>query len=74
MTRPHTDAVPEHEVRYGLGFWLVGPLTALYGSDYGVSFASTYDPTSGTVSTVIANVETPIQALVHRMQELAATS
>jgi CubicO group peptidase (beta-lactamase class C family) len=74
MTRPHTDPTPEHEMRYGLGFWLDGPVLALYGGDYGVSFGSTCEPSSGTVCTVIANVETPIRAVLHHMQEIAAAS
>lgn len=72
MTHPHADGMAEHQMRYGLGFWLDDPVIALYGGDYGVSFGSTYEPSSGTVCTVIANVETRIRAAVRRMQELAA--
>lgn len=72
MMRPHAGGPPEHPMHYGLGFWLAGALVALYGADDGVAFGSTYEPSSETSCTVIANVNAPILAVVNRMNELAA--
>jgi CubicO group peptidase (beta-lactamase class C family) len=56
MVRPHSEA-PEHEKRYGLGFWLrpSGEAVLLEGYDAGVSFRSVHDPGSGVTHTVISN-------------------
>ena len=56
MVRPHSDA-PEHERRYGLGFWLHPTTDAvmLTGYDAGVSFRSVHDPTDGSTYTVLSN-------------------
>ncbi len=45
------------EQGYGLGFWLgPGPVVSLIGSDAGVSFSSSHDPSRDLTQTVIANV------------------
>ncbi len=56
MTRPHSDA-PDHEKRYGLGFWLHESTDAviLEGYDAGVSFRSLHDPHGDVSATVISN-------------------
>lgn len=56
MTRPRSDA-PEDGRRYGLGFWLhqTGDPVVLVGYDAGVSFSTSYDPTTDVTFTVIAN-------------------
>jgi CubicO group peptidase (beta-lactamase class C family) len=53
---PRSD-VPDHGMRYGLGFWLhpTGPAVMLEGYDAGVSFRSVHDPTTATTHTVISN-------------------
>jgi CubicO group peptidase (beta-lactamase class C family) len=57
MLRPRSHWVEESK-RYGLGFHLheTRDLIWLEGSDPGVSFFSTRDPTDGTTATMIANV------------------
>ena len=56
MVRSHSDA-PEHERRYGLGFWLhpSSDLLMLTGYDAGVSFRTVHDPNEGSTYTVISN-------------------
>lgn len=56
MVRPRSD-VPEHEMRYGLGFWLhaTADRVMLEGYDAGVSFRTVHDPATSTTHTVIAN-------------------
>jgi CubicO group peptidase (beta-lactamase class C family) len=56
MVRPRSDW-PEESERYGLGFHLHATSDAVWleGYDAGVSFRSTYDPASATISTVISN-------------------
>jgi CubicO group peptidase (beta-lactamase class C family) len=56
MVRPWSDA-PDHERRYGLGFWLHASrdVVMLEGYDAGVSFRSAHDPGSGLTYTVISN-------------------
>jgi CubicO group peptidase (beta-lactamase class C family) len=57
MVRPRSDWPEEHK-RYGLGFHLheTRDVVWLEGSDAGVSFASTYDPSTRTSATMISNV------------------
>ena len=57
MTRPRSHWPEEHK-RYGLGFHLheTSDVVWLEGSDAGVSFASTYDPSTRTSATMISNV------------------
>lgn len=57
MLRPRSHCVEESK-RYGLGFHLheTRELISLEGSDAGVSFSSTRDPSDGTTATMIANV------------------
>src|SRR5262249_4694726 len=56
MTRPRSDA-PDHDRRYGLGFWLhaATDTVILEGYDAGVSFRSLHDPHTNTTCTVISN-------------------
>jgi len=56
MTRARVDA-PDHEARYGLGFWLhaTTEVVELEGYDAGVSFGSVHDPRAGVTFTVISN-------------------
>jgi CubicO group peptidase (beta-lactamase class C family) len=56
MTRPRSDA-PEHDRRYGLGFWLHASTDTvlLEGYDAGVSFRSLHDPVTDKTCTVISN-------------------
>jgi CubicO group peptidase (beta-lactamase class C family) len=56
MVRPHSDA-PEHERRYGLGFWLhpSNDLVMLTGYDAGVSFRTVHDRNDGSTNTVLSN-------------------
>lgn len=70
MTRPHAGGPPANERRYGLGFWLSTTAVELDGGDYGVTFRSSFDRSSGTVCTVIANVETRISPVFARVTEL----
>ncbi len=55
MVRPRSDA--PNGMRYGLGFWLDGASDAvvLVGSDAGVGFVSSHDPTRDVTITVICN-------------------
>jgi len=57
MLRPRSHSVEESR-RHGLGFHLheTRDLIWLEGSDPGISFFSTHDPSDGTTATVIANV------------------
>jgi CubicO group peptidase (beta-lactamase class C family) len=48
MVRPRSE-------RYGLGFWVDGPIVRLEGMDAGVSFSSTHDPRADRTATVISN-------------------
>ncbi|MFD9704502.1 serine hydrolase domain-containing protein [Lentzea sp. NPDC059081] len=56
VRRPRHD-VPEESLRYGLGFWLhaTSDVVILVGYDAGASFKSTYDPNTGTTTTVLSN-------------------
>lgn len=72
MTSPQSAGPPDQRMSYGLGFWLDGPAVVLAGGDHGVSFCSVFDRSSGTCSTVVANVETPIGPIVARMREPAS--
>ena len=56
MTRPRSDA-PDHNRRYGLGFWLHASTDTviLEGYDAGVSFRSLHDPHTDTTCTVMSN-------------------
>lgn len=56
MTRPHSED-PEKGARYGLGFWLAetDQSVMLVGSDAGVSFYSTHNPTTGGTWTIMSN-------------------
>ncbi|MDT4917237.1 MAG: hypothetical protein QOH89_1937 [Pseudonocardiales bacterium] len=74
MTRSHAGGPPDNDRHYGLGFWLAGAAVQLDGGDYGVTFRSSYDPSSGTVCTVIANVETRISPVLARAGELIDSS
>jgi CubicO group peptidase (beta-lactamase class C family) len=70
MTRPRAGGPPDSERHYGLGFWLSGRAVELEGGDFGVSFRSRFDPASGSLCTVIANVETRTRPVFARAQEL----
>jgi hypothetical protein len=59
---------------YGFGYWLDGTAVVLDGGDHGVSFRSVFDRSSGAVSTVIANLETPISPAVRKIQDLLASA
>ena len=72
LTRLRADGPPDQALGYGYGVWLDGSVVELHGGDYGVSFCSTYDRSSGVVCTVIANIETRIKPVVHRISELAS--
>lgn len=56
MTRPRSD-VPSEGLRYGMGVYLggSGPELVMEGYDAGVSFRSTYDPTTNTTASVLGN-------------------
>ena len=56
MTTSHASA-PEHDARYGLGFWLhpSGSAIRLEGYDAGISFRSWHDPDTEITHTVIGN-------------------
>jgi CubicO group peptidase (beta-lactamase class C family) len=56
MLRPLSD-VPEHHMRYGLGFWLhpTADRVMLEGFDAGVSFRTVHDPGTRTTHTVLSN-------------------
>jgi CubicO group peptidase (beta-lactamase class C family) len=56
MTRLRSDA-PDHNRRYGLGFWLHASTDTviLEGYDAGVSFRSLHDPHTDTTCTVMSN-------------------
>ena len=56
MTRPQSDrSTTSH--RYGLGFWLANGSEAIFleGSDPGISFRSTFEPSTGLLYTVLSN-------------------
>ena len=61
-------------MQYGYGFWLDGPAVMLDGGDYGVTFRSRYDRSSGAVCTVIANLETRITPLVRKISGLLSAA
>lgn len=69
--RPRSE-IPEDEKRYGLGFHLheTSDVVWLVGHDAGVSFCSTYDPTSGSIGTVICNWTEGAWPIVERLDEL----
>jgi CubicO group peptidase (beta-lactamase class C family) len=56
MVRPRSD-VPEHHMRYGLGFWLhaTADRVMLEGFDAGVSFRTVHDPNARVTHTVLSN-------------------
>jgi CubicO group peptidase (beta-lactamase class C family) len=64
--------IPEQEKRYGLGFHLheTSDVVWLVGHDAGVSFCSTYDPTTATTGTVICNWTEGAWPIVDRLDEL----
>jgi CubicO group peptidase (beta-lactamase class C family) len=72
MTAVHSASTgTRQEYRYGLGFWLParGDTVMLEGYDYGVSFRSTYQPSSGLTCTVLSNTAEgawPMAALLER--------
>jgi CubicO group peptidase (beta-lactamase class C family) len=70
MTRPHSDA-PDHEKRYGLGFWLheSTDTVILEGYDAGVSFRSLHDPVSDTTCTVVSNWSDGAWKLAEALEE-----
>lgn len=74
MVRPRSDA-PEHEKRYGLGFWL-HPSTdtvILEGMDTGVSFRSLHDPGADLTHTVISNTSEGAWPLTNFLAERLGT-
>jgi CubicO group peptidase (beta-lactamase class C family) len=56
LLRPRSD-VPQHSMRYGLGFWLhkSTEVVILAGGDAGVAFRSEHDPVRNITHTVISN-------------------
>jgi CubicO group peptidase (beta-lactamase class C family) len=72
MVRPRSDWPEEHK-RHGLGFHLheTTDVVWLEGSDAGVSFASTYDPSTRTSATMISNVSDAWAIAVLLDEELA---
>jgi CubicO group peptidase (beta-lactamase class C family) len=56
MVRPRSD-VPEHHMRYGLGFWLhaTADRVMLEGFDAGVSFRTVHDSNARVTHTVLSN-------------------
>jgi CubicO group peptidase (beta-lactamase class C family) len=54
MVRPRSE-VPEHSMRYGLGFWLEPAAVRLEGADAGVKFRSVHDPATGVTQTLMSN-------------------
>jgi CubicO group peptidase (beta-lactamase class C family) len=71
MVRPRSDA-PEHEARYGLGFWLhaTREVVELHGYDAGVSFRSVHDPNDGLTHTVLSNTSEGAWAISERLDEV----
>ncbi len=74
MVRPRSDW-PEESKRYGLGFHLheTTDVVWLEGSDAGVSFLSTHDPTRAITHTVISNRTDGAWPVVIRLDELLGT-
>jgi CubicO group peptidase (beta-lactamase class C family) len=74
MVRPRSDA-PEHEKRYGLGFWLHASTDTviLEGMDTGVSFRSLHDPEADLTHTVISNTADGAWPLTHLLAERLGT-
>ncbi|HEY5906370.1 MAG TPA: serine hydrolase domain-containing protein [Actinomycetota bacterium] len=74
MVRPRSDW-PEESKRYGLGFHLheTTDVVWLEGSDAGVSFLSTHDPTRAITHTVISNLTDGAWPVVIRLDELLGT-
>ncbi|MEZ0233657.1 MAG: serine hydrolase domain-containing protein, partial [Actinomycetota bacterium] len=74
MVRPRSDW-PEESKRYGLGFHLheTTDVVWLEGSDAGVSFLSTHDPTRAITHTVISNLTDGAWPVVLRLDELLGT-
>jgi CubicO group peptidase (beta-lactamase class C family) len=75
MLRPRSTS-SDGKVRYGLGFWLhaTRDVAWLTGHDAGVSCASTHDPSSGIVHTVISNTSEGAWPVVERLDELLGTA
>jgi CubicO group peptidase (beta-lactamase class C family) len=71
MTRPRSDA-PDHNRRYGLGFWLHASTDTviLEGYDAGVSFRSLHDPPTDTTCTVMSNWTDGAWPVVRLLAEL----
>lgn len=74
MVRPRSDW-PEESKRHGLGFHLheTTDVVWLEGSDAGVSFLSTHDPTRAITHTVISNRTDGAWPVVIRLDELLGT-
>ncbi len=74
MVLPRSDW-PEESERYGLGFHLheTTDVVWLEGSDAGVSFLSTHDPTRAITHTVISNLTDGAWPVVIRLDELLGT-
>jgi CubicO group peptidase (beta-lactamase class C family) len=74
MVRPRSHA-PEHEKRYGLGFWLHASTDTviLEGMDAGVSFRSLHDPESDLTHTVVSNTTEGAWPLTRHLAERLGT-
>lgn len=70
MTSPQSAGPPAHRMRYGWGVWLDGPRGVLDGGDHGVSFRSTFDPSSRRLWTAAANESRGIDPIMQRLRDL----
>lgn len=75
MVHPRTDA-PEHQARYGLGFWVDESTDAvsLHGFDAGVGFVSVHDRHQRFTYTVMSNKTTGAWPVHQRLHTLLAAS
>ncbi|MEO8178790.1 MAG: serine hydrolase domain-containing protein [Deltaproteobacteria bacterium] len=71
MIRPQHDSGPAAR-RYGLGFWLTSARAAvqLEGSDAGISFRSSFEPTTGLLYSVLSNTTSGAWPVVRQLEAL----
>ena len=69
MVRPQHDVAPSSR-KYGLGFWLANGREAvlLEGSDAGISFRSTFEPSTGLLYSVLSNTTSGAWPVVSELE------
>jgi len=69
IVRPQHQVVPNSN-GYGLGFWLTDDRVFLEGSDPGISFRSTFKPSTGLLYSVLSNTTSGAWPVVKELEAL----